>query len=96
MKSLLAKYAPLFKKLRPLAIHYVDCGDNWYGLFVPGFGTDVILVNVHHCTTRDLRRATLLHELIHAEQHALGRSLSHGRYFKKRAREIRRATNLTP
>ena len=86
-------YRPWFRTRR-LAVRSANVLEPWFGLFVPGVEADTILVNAHLCTTEALVRGTLLHELIHAEQHALDMPLDHGAYFTHRQQELAARTGL--
>lgn len=76
--------------LKRLVVRTCDVGDDWFGMYLPGPRSGTILVNLHHADTPRLVVGTVLHELIHAEQHALGMKMDHGPYFQQRRAELRK------
>lgn len=81
-------YKPLFALPRPVHMRVVDCGTNWMGMFFPGPRSGLVLLNLYNIDDEDDLRATILHELIHAEQWCADMALDHGTYFQDRRKEF--------
>lgn len=86
-------YRHLFKTRR-LALREVCTITDWCGLFLTGTRSDTILVNSYHQATKDNLLGVVLHELIHAEQWAMGVPPDHGTYFRARCKELLDRHNL--
>lgn len=82
------QYKPLFALPRPVRMHAVETATDWMGLFLPSKWAGLVLVNLANLDDEDALRATILHELIHAEQWAAGLPLDHGSYFQNRRKEF--------
>lgn len=96
IKRWFGRYRRLFDLRRPVDLHVIDAMTNYSGLFVPGRDRDLILINLATTPDEPSIRATILHELIHAEQNGLDLDLRHDAYFKRRAAELQATTGLTP
>lgn len=81
-------YRPLFRLTRPVQMRVVEVATDWMGLFLAGPRSDTVLINLHKIDDEDGLRATILHELIHAEQWAAGRHPEHDDYFHARRKEF--------
>lgn len=89
-------YKRLFDLRRPVDIQEVEVDTDYAGLFLAGRKRDTVLINVFHANTEKKVRATILHELIHAEQNGLKLPVDHGKQFKQRCAEIREQTGIDP
>lgn len=81
-------YRPRFALTRPSQMRVVEVATDWMGLFLPGPRSGTVLINLANIDDEDACRATILHELIHAEQWAAGLPLDHGAYFQNRRKEF--------
>lgn len=81
-------YKPLFALPKPVVMRTVDAGTDWCGMFFPSARTGLVLLNLYQIDDEDTLRATILHELIHAEQWCQGMNLDHGAYFQTRRKEF--------
>jgi Zn-dependent peptidase ImmA (M78 family) len=90
------QYRRLFDLRRPVRLHLVDVAEQMYGCFYVGEKEDLIVLNRAIAVTEEEVRSTLLHELIHAEQHGKGLHLDHDDYFNRRAAELQALKGIAP